>query len=469
MVIGLAILRCVDAHHGRQVNRTAQDSLLRRPAKLRKNQEGNALAENPRFELVPVERVYLDLENPRHGRLPDQARAIEYLCRSDQVLELAKDIVENGLNPVERFALIPHGPEKDPKGKVYVVAEGNRRLCAIKLLLDPELAPTEVRKQFRKISEIWTKIPKLDSAIFETREDAQLWLQRLHAGIQGGAGRRSWNADQKERSFSSGNASSLAVLDYAQRQNMISEEDRHRKLTTLQRFLSNPEFRDALGVDISNLPILARTRPQKDFDFLLHHVIADLMRGREGPVHSRAIAEEMEAYAQTLAKLPELSGERIEPTPLEMPDEAPPSAEGGEKPKAASGGGVDGPAPSGGEPKGPSTRGSRPSTPKPRQKLRGDKDLDAALRELNNFKLRSLYKSLCDIKLEGNTPLLTIGVWTFLETLTALNGRKSTTDFLGFLSPDRLQQLGCGGKKESAGLRTAIERTAAMGNVTKHD
>ena len=39
---------------------------------------------------------------------------------------------------MELFALLPDGD------KAYLAAEGNRRLCALKLLNDPDLAPADM-------------------------------------------------------------------------------------------------------------------------------------------------------------------------------------------------------------------------------------------------------------------------------------------------------------------------------------
>ena len=51
-------------------------------------------------KMIDVDRVFLDLSNPRHEPYADEDEAIEYLCREEQVLPLARDIVSNGLNPL---------------------------------------------------------------------------------------------------------------------------------------------------------------------------------------------------------------------------------------------------------------------------------------------------------------------------------------------------------------------------------
>ena len=93
---------------------------------------------------IDVEAIYLDTNNPRHEPLESQEEAIEKLCQDEYVLQLAQDIAENGINPLESFAVLI---EKRGRKTTYIAVEGNRRLCAIKLLQDPDLAPANIRKK----------------------------------------------------------------------------------------------------------------------------------------------------------------------------------------------------------------------------------------------------------------------------------------------------------------------------------
>ncbi|PMU33447.1 hypothetical protein C1Y12_29060, partial [Pseudomonas sp. FW305-47B] len=120
-------------------------------------------------------------------------------CKEEAVYQLARDIAKHGLNPLERFALIPRKGKGNGAATSYIMAEGNRRLCAIKLLADPELAPAEQRKAFEKLAEKWTPITAVPGAEFADASDARIWIERMHGGEQGGIGPRTWNAEQKER------------------------------------------------------------------------------------------------------------------------------------------------------------------------------------------------------------------------------------------------------------------------------
>ena len=222
-------------------------------------------------EMIKVERVFLDLNNPRHNPFKDQDEVIEYLCREEQVLELARDIAENGLNPLELFALIPSGYN------AYVSAEGNRRLCALKLLNDPDLAPVHLRKDFEKAASGWILIKQLFAIVFKDHEAVKLWLDRTHAGFALGRGRRQWNAEQKARNSGySKNDLAQSILDLAQKREFITLAERQGRLSTVQRYLGNSRMRDALGLDISDLSSISTDLPENDFNIVFKRFMEDI-------------------------------------------------------------------------------------------------------------------------------------------------------------------------------------------------
>lgn len=162
------------------------------------------------MKISELKVVDIDLheENPRHRKLSSQEEIIEYLLKDEQVLDLAKSIAKLGVNPLELCGVVKR------KGNAgYYAAEGNRRLCALKLLINPALAPSGKRAAFEKLSKSSKHPKKLSVVIFKTYKEAKPWLDILH-GSNTGAGRRKWGADQKARfSGDDRNALALAVLE----------------------------------------------------------------------------------------------------------------------------------------------------------------------------------------------------------------------------------------------------------------
>ena len=393
------------------------------------------------LEQVDIERIFLYEENPRHEPIETQPEIIEHLCKDEQVFNLARSISEAGPNPLELLGLVQiAGSGASETKKAYQVWEGNRRICAIKLLNDPDLAPPHLRADFARLASASDRVPikMITSVIFDDHDDLKYWMGIIHNGPQEGAGRLAWDSQQKARHFgSSRNRVALAVLDAAEGMGLISKEERHGKLTTAQRFLNSSVVKEALGIDASNLDDITYNRTPEDFNKQLGRFIADLKEGVK--ISSRNNRAQIETYGRKLANNPDLTGERIEPQSL--------------KTAAAS-----------------ITRARRKAQPKKPRKLAHleyDKRLSTALEAVENTKLENLYYSICSVHIE-HTPLLTIGTWAFIELLTALAGKKPDNDFLAFFSNQRLSDYGVGSGKALGPIRDALTRIQRNGNATKH-
>lgn len=383
---------------------------------------------------IPLQRIFLDVDNPRHEPLPSQSDAIEWLCSHESVLELATDIEDIGINALELFALIPHKVPVKTKVSAYIAAEGNRRLCALKLLHDPELAPSSLRAEFRKLSKKVTIPSTVFAIIYPTRKEANPWLERLHNGNQNGIGRVQWDAEQKARHFGkSRNSLALAVLDLAEKRNFISKSQRRGKLTTAQRYLSNEVVRESLGIAGFEGDSLLRTRPVADVDLLLQQFVNDLIGGE---VNSRANQKEVEAYGAALANRDDISGEITGAVKLVSRSRRKPRPPHVEPEKAVA--------------------------------IGYDGEIASSLEALGNYKLKWLYYSLHTVGLENNVPLLSVGVWSFFETLSAAAGRNESASFPSFLSTSRIAGFGISQRETQKAITQVISHISSWGNTTKH-
>ena len=109
---------------------------------------------------LKVDSLRLDNENPR---LPEemfhetQSAIIQFLVDEFNVLELAKSIAKNGF-------FINEAPIVAKVGKHFVVIEGNRRITALKLLRNPDLAPARKKHSYSRLAEDietgqWERLP----------------------------------------------------------------------------------------------------------------------------------------------------------------------------------------------------------------------------------------------------------------------------------------------------------------------
>lgn len=389
---------------------------------------------------VPIGNIFLWEDNPRHQHLDGETAVIAKLCASEDILTLASDIVRNGVNPLERLAVVP--VEQDDATDIYTVAEGNRRLCALKLLTDPDRAPANQRDRFSRLAAQWTPVADVAAVIFRDHEAVRIWLERTHSGPQGGTGRKNWDADQKQR-FNGGskNLAALHLLDYAQELGIVNEDERRRRLTTVQRFLDTEKFRNALGLRQNGDDIL-RDRPREDFDALLRTFVHDLIGGKA--VTSRMNKPDIETYAEALAaKFPKAS-QRIDPQGMAKADPTSPT-----------------PSPA------TTAKPSKPTPPANPKTIQHVAAIAKALEAAQHQKLSSLYHSLTTIDVNKHTPFLTVGAWSLFEILCKRAGAGDGQSFDAFLSKERLQKLT--GQANVKAQTQAVKRLAENGNTTKHD
>lgn len=141
---------------------------------------------------------YRFLDNPNYKKklkgkyhLPAVQGATLRLLEQDkryQLSELKKSIMANGYVPMERIIVVPY----EHKSNHYVVVEGNRRVAALKSLLQEtqegvtELSPTQVSS--------FSKIP---CAILKADPVNMAHAQRVIMGIRHIAGPREWGAYQQ--------------------------------------------------------------------------------------------------------------------------------------------------------------------------------------------------------------------------------------------------------------------------------
>lgn len=127
---------------------------------------------------LSVDSIRLDKQNPR---LPEdmlnesQAEIINYLINEFKILEIAQSIAKNGF-------FINEVPIVVKDGRHFVVVEGNRRITALKLLRNPELAPPRKKHTYSRLAEDidTAQWEKLNMYIAPSKEDAAPVLIARH-------------------------------------------------------------------------------------------------------------------------------------------------------------------------------------------------------------------------------------------------------------------------------------------------
>lgn len=251
-----------------------------------------------RDERLVLSRLKLDPTNPRHPEFESQREIIEWMTSGigrigEKLAALAKDIARFGLNPADRVMVVPDDKEKGQ----FTVLEGNRRLTAVKLLNDPDVAPTKQwEKRFSRLRPSdYSPIRWIRCTVFDDEEIAFHFVELRHLGESGGAGIVPWEAEQKARHDQrlqrrSRHHKALAVLDLIRDNDKIDAETKSFAgegfpITTLDRVLSDREFRDFLGLQLnSDGEICFRIEPHEAIK-PISKVIKDFGSGKKNVRH----------------------------------------------------------------------------------------------------------------------------------------------------------------------------------------
>jgi len=171
--------------------------------------------------------LYLDLKNPR---IPEYARTdetsiITYLLENDDVMDIATNIAQNGYHSsaVSIVCL-----EKNR----LVVLDGNRRLAACKLLLNPQLAHKDsYRKKLQSLKTVLKQdqIVKIKITIAPSRDMAEKEIWDIHMNPL----MRPWQTIQKLRKYQSLIKEKSQTLDFISNEYGVSKSKMQKDLIKL--------------------------------------------------------------------------------------------------------------------------------------------------------------------------------------------------------------------------------------------
>jgi hypothetical protein len=123
-----------------------------------------------------LKQLHFHPENPRLPELRGKNSEVEIiheLCRRGDVLRVAKAITEKGYFRHDRLIVL----REDGK---HVVYEGNRRLCALKLLNNWKLAPETLQRSYRNLAERAVLSKKIAVEIVPSKFHAEVVMYSKH-------------------------------------------------------------------------------------------------------------------------------------------------------------------------------------------------------------------------------------------------------------------------------------------------
>ena len=280
-----------------------------------------------------VEQLRLWNGNPR---LDPEER---HITLADFVEDLINDDYEKKhfLNLIASIAsqYIPADPIvvwKDTVTEKFYVAEGNRRILALKLLNNPEKAPKSIRAKVRELAKDYKPIDKVKVYIAPSFEDAEWYINQRNnvSSLQ-----RPWSRIQQQRwietlykkygndmavlsaksSMTPGEIESiirnLKIIDLIKSteiQELLSEEEYKKStsykfpVTILERFFSNKEVRQQWGVDFVGADVKLQNRSGflNAYAALLRNIVSD---SPEIIVDTRTVTSDLNSILEKLPKV----------------------------------------------------------------------------------------------------------------------------------------------------------------------
>ena len=203
--------------------------------------------------IVGIDELDLAMDNPRLLRDADSRQeALSTLVRKEAIIDIAESIADRGgLNPLERMGVYL---DESTGRTTYIALEGNRRVAALMLLMDPDALPGDVpsRKilveRLRRASAV-IDFDTVPAVLFEDPDDAEDWVDMLHLPISSApAGRKRWDTQQQTRRGSGRNTEALRMIEFIVGRGAATNEEMKEKITTLDRLLAANERCRLLGL-----------------------------------------------------------------------------------------------------------------------------------------------------------------------------------------------------------------------------
>lgn len=265
---------------------------------------------------LPIEDLTLDLANPRLGGVATQNEAMRGLIglSISYFKTLMTSIRDNGLDPGDAFYVVR---DEEDDGS-YIAIDGNRRLAALKVLIEPVVLtgldlPEGQVKSIAKVAAGFDPgaFETVSCVLFDDRATGDAWIERRHGRDLGGEGRVTWSPLEIER-FQK-DRSTLDVIDFVERALEGRRDDWsairtavEKNSSTLRRFLSSKIGRQWLGYSVRDdeqtggrLPAFARD--EAVVLGVLESIFADIASG-EITSRSYNTADDIDRYFAGLPK-----------------------------------------------------------------------------------------------------------------------------------------------------------------------
>ena len=269
---------------------------------------------------LPIDKLLLDLENPRLDSVSSQSEALAGIVRLNRqhFRGLMISIRDEGLDPGDNLYVVRSENDQD-----FVVLDGNRRLAALKVLSNPDVLagtdlPAAMKKPLLQEAKSFerSKVEPIPCVRFDHREEANDWIRRRHTGVMHGEGRMNWKPLEIQKF--SGDYTTIDVIEFVERNGGYSQKELKKvqsmlgeKSTNLTRLLESKAGQSHLGITVQQTKQPSRKTPLLGVEpnwalKVLKRIVDDIV---DNKVNSRNLnkASDIKKYFENLP--PELQQE----------------------------------------------------------------------------------------------------------------------------------------------------------------
>ena len=168
----------------------------------------------------------------------------------DKMFNLIKHVIKHGINPTKKISVIRFQDNK------YQLLDGNRRVTALKLINDLSLIEDSgIQNKIKELSRGKFVQNTIECVIFNSKKEAELWIQLEHRASQDGIGTLLWDIDEREkmRTYYPATKQIKSVL---MRREDISDEDKIKikkySPSNIERLINNSKVRKYLELEMKN-------------------------------------------------------------------------------------------------------------------------------------------------------------------------------------------------------------------------
>ena len=220
------------------------------------------------IETLTPDQLQLNPDNDRHGPLKNEPAAIQWLL--EQRTAHMRALVDDLASTKRLF----EPPLVRADGCKHIVFDGNRRICCVKLLFDPSLAPSESWTEY--FSERTSEEVKSAFATIQCEVEPDLtlideMLYRRHTGSQDGVGRSQWDPEGKSfflQRTGKGNVGLGETIEKALKAEGLIPEKMELPWSNLERLFSSEPIRKRAGISFSNGSLVYLTNKQDNLNTL---------------------------------------------------------------------------------------------------------------------------------------------------------------------------------------------------------